>query len=257
VNQNFASYDLLGVRVNTLTIAGLHAVLERTITTNCCSIIANHNLHSLYLYHKDPIMRAFYERADYIHIDGMPLVFLGRLTGLPFRREHRVTYVDWVWSLMAKAVESNWRIFYLGSKPGIAESGEKILRERFANLHLMTTHGYFDVQKGSEENSFILKKINEYRPHVLMVGMGMPRQEHWIIHNLDEIKANAILTAGACMDYVAGVVPTPPRWAGKIGAEWLFRLAVEPRRLWHRYLVEPWFLLRVGFAEYLKRVRSF
>lgn len=55
------------------------------------------------------------------------------------------------------------------------------------------------------------------------------------------------------MDYVAGAVPTPPRWAGRFGLEWLFRLLAEPRRLWGRYLVEPWFILRLLLAEALNR----
>jgi N-acetylglucosaminyldiphosphoundecaprenol N-acetyl-beta-D-mannosaminyltransferase len=78
-----------------------------------------------------------------------------------------------------------------------------------------------------------------------MVGMGMPRQELWIEANLDAIQAKIILATGAVLDYVAGVIPTPPRWSGPLGLEWAFRLAAEPRRLASRYLIEPWTLLRV------------
>jgi N-acetylglucosaminyldiphosphoundecaprenol N-acetyl-beta-D-mannosaminyltransferase len=73
--------------------------------------------------------------------------------------------------------------------------------------------------------------------------MGMPRQEWWILDNLDRISANIVLQAGACFDYVAGEVPLPPRWMGQLGLEWLYRLVSEPGRLWRRYLVEPWSLL--------------
>lgn len=76
-----------------------------------------------------------------------------------------------------------------------------------------------------------------------MVGMGMPFQEHWILDNLEFIQVNAILNAGACFDYVAGAVPVPPRWMGRIGFEWLYRLMNEPGRLAKRYLWEPWFLI--------------
>jgi N-acetylglucosaminyldiphosphoundecaprenol N-acetyl-beta-D-mannosaminyltransferase len=72
--------------------------------------------------------------------------------------------------------------------------------------------------------------------------MGMPRQEHWIVDHLDKLSVNVILNGGAALDYFAGVIPTPPRWAGRLGLEWLFRLMAEPRRLWFRYLVEPWFI---------------
>jgi N-acetylglucosaminyldiphosphoundecaprenol N-acetyl-beta-D-mannosaminyltransferase len=99
----------------------------------------------------------------------------------------------------------------------------------------------------------VLAAIRSFRPHILMVGMGMPRQEHWILDNLDEIEVRVILTAGACMDYVAGAVPTPPRWMGRWGLEWLFRLGSDPTRLWRRYLIEPWFVFRLFIRDLLAR----
>jgi N-acetylglucosaminyldiphosphoundecaprenol N-acetyl-beta-D-mannosaminyltransferase len=235
-------HKLFGVRVNALTITSLNTLIEQAVKQQQRWIIANHNLHSIYLYHQDIKMRYFYEKANYIHVDGMILVFLGKLLGLPLGQNHRVTYVDWIPHLIAKATEQNWRVFFLGAKPGVAEKGAEILRQQFPGLQIATAHGYFDVH--GAENQAILDAIQTYKPHVLMVGMSMPRQEHWILDNLEQLTANVILPAGAAIDYVAGVVPTPPRWTGKIGLEWLFRLISEPKRLWQRYLIEPWFLLQ-------------
>lgn len=113
----------------------------------------------------------------------------------------------------------------------------------------MTADGYFDATAGSAENQKMLELINAYQPNVLMVGMGMPRQEHWILDNLESIHANTILTCGACIDYIAGVIPTPPRWMGRFGLEWLSRLLSEPKRLWRRYLLEPWFVATLFVRE--------
>lgn len=247
--------NLLGITVYPLTIKDLHSLIAEAVTCSQQWIIANHNLHSIYLYHYDSKMRAFYAKADYIHLDGMAIVLLGKLLGLPLRREHRVTYADWTDPLMAESAQQGWRVFYLGSKPGVAESGAEFLRERFPSLQIATAHGYFDVRSDSQENRAVLEMINAYQPHVLMMGMGMPRQEHWVLDNLEHISANAILTAGAAIDYVAGAVPTPPRWAGRLGLEWLFRLLAEPKRLWRRYLVEPWFILRLFLTELFKQRR--
>jgi len=153
---------------------------------------------------------------------------------------------------MAQAAQRGWRVFYLGSKPGVAERGAEILQQRFSGLQIATAHGYFDARPDSQENQAILAAINTYQPHVLMVGMSMPRQEHWVLDNLDRLRANAILPAGAAIDYVAGAVPTPPRWAGRWGLEWLFRLVAEPGRLWRRYFVEPWFVLMLVLSERFK-----
>ncbi|QKQ74648.1 WecB/TagA/CpsF family glycosyltransferase [Nostoc sp. TCL240-02] len=247
--KNRFSYKFLGVKLDALSIPELNLLIEESIEKNEKWIIANHNLHSLYLFHNDPKMQAFYAKAEYIHIDGMPLLFIGKLLGFPMKREQRVTYADWVWPLMVEAANKDWRVFYLGSKPGVAEQGASILREKFPGLQIACAHGYIDMDKDSKENLATLAAINAYKPHVLMVGMGMPRQEHWILENLEYIHANTILTSGACMDYVAGAVPTPPRWMGRVGLEWLYRLLSEPKRLWRRYLLEPWFVATLFLRE--------
>lgn len=251
--ENKLAVNLLGVTVHPLTIENLNALIAEAVARGKCRIIANHNLHSIYLYYHDSKMRDFYTKADYTHVDGMALVLLGRLLGLPLSREHRVTYADWIEPLMEEANQQGWRLFYLGSKPEVAERGAKLLQERLPSLQIATAHGYFDACPDSQENQAVLEAIKAYQPHVLMVGMSMPRQEHWVLDNLDQLSANAVLTTGAAMDYVAGVVPTPPRWAGRWGLEWLFRLLAEPGRLWQRYLLEPWFILSLFLSNALKK----
>lgn len=244
-------YKLLGVQVNALSIPELNSLIAESISQNERWVIANHNLHSLYLYHHDSKMRAFYAKANYVHIDGMPLVWIGKMLGFSLKREHRVTYADWVWPLMEESAQKGWRVFYFGSKPGVAEQGARILQEKFPGLQIATAHGYINTRQGNQENLDIISRINAFQPHILMLGMGMPRQEHWILENLEYIYPNVILTSGACIDYVAGAIPTPPRWMGKFGLEWLYRLWSEPKRLWRRYLVEPWFVARLFLQEIL------
>ena len=239
-----ARYRIMGQGYDALTLSDLTQAVQLAIVRQAdrC-IIAHHNLHSLYLCQHDARMRQLYNQAHYIHADGMSLIILGKILGYPVGREHRVTYLDWVAPLMREASRKSWRIFYLGSKPHVAESGATILGGRFPGLRIEAVHGYFNPVRGSAENCAVLKKIRDVQPHVLMVGMGMPRQEHWLLDNLENLNANVILLSGGMMDYVAGTVPSPPRWLGRIGFEWLFRLATEPRRLWGRYLIEPWSLL--------------
>jgi N-acetylglucosaminyldiphosphoundecaprenol N-acetyl-beta-D-mannosaminyltransferase len=247
------THSFFGIQVNALTIADLNALIGTAIQQRQRWVIGNHNLHSIYLHHRHAKMRRFYEIADFIHVDGMILVLLGRLFKVPLTRDHRVTYADWTPCLMAEAAAQGWRVFYLGSKPGVAQAGAEILQRQYPTLQITTHHGYFDAQPNSADNQAILAAIADYRPHVLMVGMSMPRQEHWILENLEQISAHVILPSGAAIDYVAGAVPTPPRWAGRLGLEWLFRLIAEPRRLWQRYLLEPLFLaywfLKHGHAQ--------
>lgn len=245
--------EMLGVRVQPLTIADLHAIIAEATRCAARQIVANHNLHSVYLYHRDPEMRRFYASAHWVHIDGMPLVWLGCLLGQGLRREHRTTYVDWIGPLMNEAAENGWRVFYLGSRPGVAERGVDILRKRFSGLRIAARDGYFDATTGSTQNRSVLEQIASFKPQLLMVGMGMPRQEKWILSNMESLPSCVVLPCGAAIDYVAGEIATPPRWMGRLGVEWLYRLACEPRRLARRYLLEPLFLVRPLMADLRRR----
>jgi N-acetylglucosaminyldiphosphoundecaprenol N-acetyl-beta-D-mannosaminyltransferase len=232
--------SFLGVWANAFTLDSLLAAIQESLAGPPV-VIGSHNLHSIYLYHHDAKMKTFFDRAaHYVFIDGMPLILWGKMLGYPLSRANRLTCVDWVPLFAARAVAENWRLFYLGSQPGVAETGAQRFREQHPGLTIQTRNGYFDMKS---ESPAIINEINAWLPDVLLVGMGMPRQEHWILDFHDRLSAPCVITVGAAMDYFAGAMPTPPRWMGRVGLEWLARLWAEPGRLARRYLVEPWFLL--------------
>lgn len=252
--KKYPTYSLLGVKVNALTKNDLLEITEQEINQNNKTVISNHNLHSIYIYHHDEQMREFYRLPNYIHIDGMPIVWLGQLFRYPLTRENRLTSLDWLEPMFHKCAEKEWRVFFLGSEPGVPEKAAAYFKEKVPGLHLQTHHGFFTVN--NEENEEVIHKINEFQPHLLMVGMGMPRQEKWIYDNIRQLKANTIWNLGAFMDYYAGVKPLPPRWMGKIGLEWLYRLYSEPTRLWKRYCIEPIFILKLALLEAIHRIKN-
>jgi N-acetylglucosaminyldiphosphoundecaprenol N-acetyl-beta-D-mannosaminyltransferase len=231
---------MLGVRITPMRLHDLLASVEQAVGSGERWIIANHNLHSLCVHQTDPKMRAFYAQARCTFVDGMGVVLLGRLLGLPLRRDQRITAVDWLRPVLRMCRDRGWRVLFLGARPGVAAKAAGVLMGDIPGLQVEVAHGYFDVTPGSSENEAVLDRITAYRPDVLIVGMGMPRQEHWIVDNLDRIPAGAIFNQGGFLDYLAGVVTTPPRWTGRVGFEWLARLLADPARLWSRYLVEPW-----------------
>lgn len=242
VQHKPSRFPILGVEVEALSMPELNAIVADAVENSKHLIVANHNLHSIYHYHHDSKMRKFYDVANHIHVDGMAVIGIGRLLGMPLNREHRVTFVDWMGPLAKASADNGWRVFFLGSRPGVAELGAEALRNAYPGLQIKTAHGYFDPSPHSSEAQAVLAEIDAWHPQILITGMGMPRQEHWIADQFDKLSANIILNGGAALDYFAGVVSTPPRWAGRCGLEWFFRLISEPRRLWFRYLVEPWFI---------------
>lgn len=211
--------------------------------------IANHNAHSIYLTKRNPQFAAFFGMADLIEVDSTPLIFFTRLLGLHSRAFHRCTYLDWrdhFWSL---ADRNGWRVFYLGGEPGVAERAAESLVARYPNVVIETRNGFFNPDPGSAENAEVLARITAARPDVLFVGMGMPRQEIWIHRNSDRLPQAVILSVGAAFDYEAGVQCPAPRWMGRMGVEWLFRLVGDPHRLFYRYCVEPWSLVMPALRD--------
>jgi N-acetylglucosaminyldiphosphoundecaprenol N-acetyl-beta-D-mannosaminyltransferase len=247
-------YNLLGVEITPMSIKEMHALINDSIenTARKC-IIASQNLHSIHVYHHDEKMRLFHQTA-YKRVDGMPLILWGKLLGYPLSRQQRVTWVDWINPFMKEAVKSGWKIFYLGSSPETAKIAVKKLRKRHRGVRLNYSHGFFDSRLESRENIDVLKKINESAADILLVGMGMPRQEHWVYDNIKNINSKVILTCGAAMEYVAGAVGNPPRWMGKIGLEWLYRFCEQPKRFWSRYVFEPWFLLPIALKDITDKI---
>jgi N-acetylglucosaminyldiphosphoundecaprenol N-acetyl-beta-D-mannosaminyltransferase len=249
--NNTETVAFLGVTLQPRSMTEMNRLVEQGISERQRWIIANHNLHSLYLFHRHAKMREFYAGARWTHIDGMPLVALGRLYGYPLERRHRVTFADWTYPLMELAARKGWRVFHLGSSKGAAEKGAAELRRLYPGLQIEVSEGYFDARYGSSDNEAMLQRINAYAPDLLMVGMGMPRQEFWTQENFARLDAPVILSSvGAAFEYVAGAVPTPPRWSGRLGLEWAFRMAHDPTRLFKRYFIEPWYILLLLLMDY-------
>jgi len=253
--ENARSVSLLGFRVDALSDFDVVDLFARAIRAGDHYTLGNHNAHSVYLWHRVQDMRNFYAMADYVLIDGMSLILLGRMVGLRLKREHRATSLDFMPILLPEAVRERWRIYFLGSRPGVAERATAILRAQHPGLQICSHHGYFNTARLGAENREVLAEINGYAPHVLLVGMGMPRQELWILENRGDITANIVSPCGAHMDYIAGEKPVAPRWLALIYMEWLYRLVSEPRRLWRRYLVEPWFMIKLLAREWLNQER--
>jgi N-acetylglucosaminyldiphosphoundecaprenol N-acetyl-beta-D-mannosaminyltransferase len=245
--------EFLGLTIQPRSMTELSELVEQGIRESRKWIIANHNLHSLYLLHRYAKLREFYSQVHWTYVDGMSLIALGRLYGYPLKRDQRVTNADWSGPLMELAAARGWRVFNLGSPREVADEAARKLRQMYPSLKLEVSDGFFDASRGSADNEALIERINAYRPDLLLVGMGMPRQEFWTHENFARLDVRVVLSSnGAAFNYLAGAVPIPPRWSGRMGLEWLFRFMYEPRRLFSRYLFEPWYVLLILLTDYTR-----
>jgi len=234
---------LLGAVMDLVRSEEVFHFVSGKIAARQSAIVANHNLHSLYLIRKNPRIAEFYKAADLVEVDSAPLLLWARIVGRSSRRFHRCTYLDWRDDFWALAVERNWKVFFVGGAPGVGETAVEAIRQDWPEARIATHHGYFDATSGSTENQAVVEAIQTYAPDVVLVGMGMPRQEIWTLDNYKAFGPAVSFTVGGAFDYEAGVQHAAPRWMGQMGVEWLFRLMADPRRLFSRYCVEPWSLV--------------
>ena len=131
----------------------------------------------------------------------------------------------------------------MGGKPDVVQKAAVELEKRFPGLEISGFHhGFFNER----EESGIIKEINFLKPNILMVGLGVPKQEKWVRRHLNELDVNLCWGVGAAFDWLSGQRKRAPRWMVSCGFEWAHRLYQEPKRLMRRYLIgNPVFIYHI------------
>jgi N-acetylglucosaminyldiphosphoundecaprenol N-acetyl-beta-D-mannosaminyltransferase len=201
------------------------------------------NAHVLNESREDPALRAALMDADLVYCDGYGVRLAAK--ALSTEIPHRMTGADWIWDLAARCEERDASVYLLGGDPGVAAQAGQRLRRTHPGLRVVGTHhGYF--QMGSGHDDRVIEDVNACCPDILLVGMGTPKQEIWAQRSVDRLDCSVLWSVGALFDFVSGRVPRAPASLSDNGLEWIFRLAIEPQRMWRRYLVgNPVFLGRV------------
>jgi N-acetylglucosaminyldiphosphoundecaprenol N-acetyl-beta-D-mannosaminyltransferase len=194
-----------------------------------------------------PELLAALHYADLVYCDGYGVRLAARALGLDI--PHRMTGADWVWGLATLCEAEGRSVYLLGSEPGVAAEAARRLQRWYPGLQVAGTHhGFFEP--GSPHDERVVEDLNAKRPDIVLVGMGTPKQELWVQHNAPRVEAGVLWTVGALFDYVSGRTPRAPGWLADNGLEWIFRLAIEPQRMWRRYLLgNPVFVSRVMAAR--------
>jgi N-acetylglucosaminyldiphosphoundecaprenol N-acetyl-beta-D-mannosaminyltransferase len=229
-----SAFVILGVRINAVQIPDVVKRMEEWISTGHSShSIAFTGLHGVSEARKNPQFKTIVNDADLVVPDGMPLVWLGRWRGYSLRRR---VYGPELMETFCHETGSRYRHFFYGGAPGVPESLASSLRERF-NIRVGGTYSPPFRQLTEEEDRMLMDRIHEASPDVLWVGLSTPKQERWIYEHRSRLRVPVMLGVGAAFDLNSGRLRRAPEWMRENGLEWLFRLVVEPRRLWKRYLV--------------------
>lgn len=181
----------------------------------------------------DPAFLLQLNQAGTVFPDGMPLVWALRALGES--RAQRVCGPDATAALLAAAETAGVPVGFYGGSQAVLDALTGAVRLRHPNLNVAYAESPPFRALTPEEDSAIVERIASSGARLLFVGLGCPRQEHWIVEHLGRVHA-VMLAVGAAFDLIAGSKRRAPRWMQRCGLEWVFRFATEPRRLAKRYL---------------------
>ncbi|MGR3274686.1 WecB/TagA/CpsF family glycosyltransferase [Acaryochloris marina NIES-2412] len=255
VDHPIIEISLLERRITFMTTSRIVDVIDDACLRKNKIVVSNYNVHGFNLSMQLPWLYRFHQKADYVHCDGMGILKTANFLGLDLSDNYHTSYTSLMPKVLDLANQKGYSVFFLGSKPHILETALHNLRLNYSNASFFGHHGYFlsdDPAENALNQQKVLASINEVKPNILVMGMGMPLQEQWVDKNKEHLNVNAIMLGGAIIDRLAGEVPDCPQLLTKMGLEWIFRLVREPKRLMGRYVIgNPTFLMNIALASAL------
>lgn len=229
-------FAVLGVRVDPVQMAGAVEMMRGWIADRAGTrYVAVTGMHGITEAQRSPEVRRALAAADLVVADGMPLVWLGRLRGFPMKR--RVYGPDLMLEFCGATAGKGVRHFFYGGAAGVPERLAVVFRDRFPGLEVAGTWSPPFRELTESEIGEVCARIEAAHPDVVWVGLGTPKQELLMHRLLPRLKVPVMVGVGAAFDLHTGRVRQAPVWMREIGLEWLWRLGMEPRRLWRRYLI--------------------
>nr|BCB22840.1 WecB/TagA/CpsF family glycosyltransferase [Erysipelothrix tonsillarum] len=195
------------------------------------------NVDQIVKIEKDDKFSKVTRESDLILVDGHPLMWIASRYGKPFKE--KIPGSSFVFRLCELSVENNYSIFLLGAADGVADIAADKLKNIYKNISIS---GTYSPPLGFENDEEEIKKINNLlkrsNSDILLVGMGVPKQEYFIAENKEQYQIPVSLSVGATIDFIAGVQKKAPQWMSNIGMEWFYRLISDPKRMFKRYIID-------------------
>jgi len=206
------------------------------------------NVHMVVEGHKDSEFQNIINNANIVAPDGKPIsLFLKYFSNL---KQDRVCGMDILPDLLKQAAQTGKSVFFYGSTPSLLTRITKKANLEYPTLKVSGSYSPPFKNLSDEENNIALSKINDTSPDLVFVALGCPKQEKWMAANRNKIGA-CLLGVGQAFNVYAGVEKRLPVWMRNLSLEWMYRLYLEPQRLWKRYLVTNSYFLLLTFNHFI------
>jgi N-acetylglucosaminyldiphosphoundecaprenol N-acetyl-beta-D-mannosaminyltransferase len=239
--------EVLGCYIDLVDMEQALSRIEAFINHKHTAEVMTLNSEIIYRARQDHALKTIINRTALVTPDGIGVLWAGKKLGTQF--PERVTGIDLLQALCRQAAAKEWRIFFLGAAPEVAQQAADRLRQEFTGLNICGVQdGYF----GLHEEADIIEEINRTQPDIIAVGFGAPKQEFWIDRHRHQLQAPVMIGVGGSLDVLAGVKKRAPQWVINLNLEWLYRLVREPSR-WKRQLSLPLFVWAVLQHKYFPK----
>ncbi|HPB30141.1 MAG TPA: WecB/TagA/CpsF family glycosyltransferase [Candidatus Sumerlaeota bacterium] len=233
---------ILGLRVNALKTDDFISLVTETYAGHPAPLFITYlNAHCVNLYFQDPEYARIVDGADVVYADGQAVVWASRYLGEPL--PERVNAGDFLPEFCRACAREGRSVYLLGSYPGVAEKAARAMEQKAPGLKVA---GFRDGFFSTDEADTVAREVRDTNPDIVLVGMGVPLQEKFAWEHCQDFGAGAVWCVGALFEYYAGRTARAPVWMRRTGLEWLFRLIMEPCRMWRRYLI--------GNVRFIRRV---
>ena len=243
--------ELLGVSFDAVTMdSAVARCLELCRAPRASHMVITVNASHLCMMRRDPELARACRAGSLTVADGMSVVWALRASGQ--RAPERVAGVDLMARLLAAAGRERLRVYFLGAKREVVTTLAQRCRAEHPGIEIA---GFRDGYFGPADHQAIVEEIRASGAHMLFVGMPTPFKETWCEHHRQRLDVPVIMGVGGSFDVLAGFIQRAPGWAQSAGLEWLWRLLMEPRKLWRRYLTtNSEFIWLAGQEVYARRV---
>lgn len=242
----------MNTEIDNLTMDETLAEIDKLIQINKNAYVVTPNVDHIVQLERGGELCKVYKHADLILTDGKPLIWISKWYGTPIKE--KISGSDLFPLLCKMAAEKGYSMFFLGAAEGVAAKAAENLMKRYKGLNVLGTYSPpYGFEKDEAEMSKIEKLIKDVHPHILIVGLGCPKQELFILHNKDRLGVPISLGLGASLDFEAGNIKRAPKWMVDHGLEWVYRITQDPKRLAKRYLVDDRKIFGLAFKYRWKK----
>jgi N-acetylglucosaminyldiphosphoundecaprenol N-acetyl-beta-D-mannosaminyltransferase len=233
-------YDVFGADISLTTVTDVVGSITDRGLEGVLVVIAN--VHSVMTSRRDPALAKTLAGADVVTPDGVPLVWALKASG--HSTASRVTGIDVMTGAFDAGRSSDLRHFLYGSTESTLDAMVTNLSSQFPGARIVGVLSPHFRELTDDELDGHAALISDSGADVVWVGLGMPKQEEWMARMRPRLPGTSLVGVGAAFDWLAGTMPMAPQWMRDRGLEWLFRLVLEPRRMWRRYVYNnPAFLM--------------